>query len=143
MKKPPVMESIIISMNFPLSLPLFVGHYLLQSLEEGICEALRLWCTVCWTPTYVWFCDGVLERSGWKPLNLHQSFVWQLSAFRSVFFSGLKCRQTWSVSGVYPCDCAAGVFVAGEAFGAKDTLWLCQLWECEGREKLLACSLPF
>lgn len=40
-KKPLGMGSIIISMNFPLSLPLFVGCYLLQSLE-GICEVLRL-----------------------------------------------------------------------------------------------------
>lgn len=39
MKKLLGMESII-SMNFPVSLPLFVGHYLLQSLE-GTCEVLR------------------------------------------------------------------------------------------------------
>lgn len=72
------MESVIISVNFPLSLPLFVGCYLLQSLE-GICEALRQWYFIHWTPMYVWFCDRVLERSRRKQLNVQQSFLLQLS----------------------------------------------------------------
>lgn len=41
------MESITVSMNFRHSLPLFVAHYLLQSLK-GICKTLRLCCSVHW-----------------------------------------------------------------------------------------------
>lgn len=92
-------------MNFPLSLPLFVGRYPLQSLE-GVCEALRLWYSTHGTPVYVWFCDGVLERSRWKQLNLLQ-----LSAFGCVFFSELKCRDVvclWGVSMQFCSWCVCG-----------------------------------
>lgn len=76
-------------------------------------------------------------------MNLQQSFLLQLNTFRCVFFSGQKCGEIGSVSGMCPPSGAAGVFVAREAFRGKDALWLCQLCECECREKLLACSLPF
>lgn len=100
----------ITSMNFPLSLPLFVGYYPLQSLE-GVCEALRLRYFIHRTPVYVWFCDGVLERSRWKQLNLQQSFLLQLSAFGCVFFSELKSRDLvclWGVSMQFCSWCVCG-----------------------------------
>lgn len=99
MKKPPGMANITVSMNFHHSLPLFVAHYLLQSLK-GICKTLRLCCSLHWTSVQAWFCSGVLNRLRWEQLNLWQSFLLQPSAFRCVFFSGLKCRKIWSVSGV-------------------------------------------
>lgn len=76
-------------------------------------------------------------------MNLQQSFLLQLITFKRVFFSGQKCREVGSVSGMCPPNGAAGVFVAGEAFRGKDSLWLCQLCEYACKEKLLACSLLF
>lgn len=100
---------------WPFPFLLSVGRYLLQS-REGICEVLWLQYSMHWMPACVWLCGGVLERSGWKQLNPQQFSMLQLSAFRCVFFPGLKRREILSVSGVYPRSSTAGVFVAGETF---------------------------
>lgn len=80
------------------------------------CSDCSIPCTAC-----VWFCGGVLERSGWKQLNLQQFSLLQLSVFRCVFFSGLKRREILSVSGVYPRHSAAGAFAAGQTFTERRT----------------------
>lgn len=140
MKKPLGMESIIIFMNFPLSLPLFVGRYLLQSLE-GICEALRLWYSINWTPTLclvLWWSAGKVKMETTEPAVI---FPVAAQCIQMCFLPRAKVQRFGLSLGCIHAILQVVCLWREDAFGAKETAWLCQLCEREGREKLLPCSL--